>query len=167
VASSSSKPKKIRRKRNLTPEQKQAAAERLALAREKRLKDNPPQYKNIHEDVLKLDDDDPWSVKNVKKYIKNQKDYLKRFKQAHRRGEKGAEAKYLSINSYINNMENYLRTGVWLDLFWGEERENKVTSICFAKAYYHRGPKKGLVKRTENVFYPDLGVVYKKEMGDI
>ena len=59
MASSDKKPKKIRRKRNLTPEQKQAAAERLALAREKRLKDNPPQYKNIHEDVLKLDDDDP------------------------------------------------------------------------------------------------------------
>ena len=34
-------------KRKMSEEQRQAAIERLALAREKRLKENPPQYKLI------------------------------------------------------------------------------------------------------------------------
>ena len=167
MASSDKKPKKYRRRRELSPEQKQAASDRLAAAREKRLRENPPQYKNISDVVLALDPDEPWSLSNVKGYIKHQKDLLKRHRQAVRRGEKGAEAKYISTNSYINNMENYLRTGVWIDLFWGENRENRVKDICYAKAYYHEGPKKDLVKRTAGVYYPDLGTAYEKHMGDV
>ena len=44
------KPVKIRKKRKpMSAEQREAAAERLKLAREKRMKNNPPTYKNIHE----------------------------------------------------------------------------------------------------------------------
>ena len=39
-------------KRKMSPEQRAAAAERLAKAREKRLRENPPQYKNIDPTVL-------------------------------------------------------------------------------------------------------------------
>ena len=35
----------------MTPEQRQAAAERLAKAREKRLKDNPPKNLSLHESL--------------------------------------------------------------------------------------------------------------------
>jgi len=167
VASSQDKPKKRRRRRELTPEQKQAAAERLAIAREKRLKENPPKYKNVNDEVLKLDPDDPWSFKNVKEYIKYQKGILAHHRQALRRGEKWAEARYLSTKSYISNLENYLRTGVWLDLYWGKDRDNPVNNVCHAIAYYHVGPKKGQVKRTVGTYYPDLGMVYGKDMGDI
>ena len=164
----SSQPKrKYRKKRELTPEQKQAAIDRLAAAREKRQRENPPQYKNIHPDVLALDDDSEWSHKNVKEWIRKQKDHLKALKQCVRRGDKGAEARYISTHSYINNMESYLRTGVWIDLFWGEERALKTSYKCEALAYYHQGPKKGQPKRTSGVFYPDLSVVYTKDMGDI
>ena len=52
--------KKIRKPRKpMTAEQKAAAAERLRIAREKRMKENPPQYKNIHPDVLALDPEHP------------------------------------------------------------------------------------------------------------
>ena len=60
----------IRRKRELTEEQKEAARERLALAREAK---GPAQYKNIHPDVLELPDDDNFSMKNVKAWEKEAK----------------------------------------------------------------------------------------------
>ena len=167
ASSEPTKRKKYKRRREMTPEQKQAAADRLAAAREKRLQANPPEYKNVHPDVLALEDDDGWSHKNVKKYIKAQKKLLTLYKSAFRRGEKGSEAKYLSTHSYIKNMENYLRTGVWLDNFWGEDRIKKVNYVCHATAYYHTGPRKGLPKRTHGVYYSDLGVIYDRKMGDI
>lgn len=167
MASSQAKPKKIRRRREMTPEQKQAASERLAAAREKRLKANPPEYKSIHEGVLALDDKHDWSHKNVKMYIKAQKEQLKSHKQGIRRGDKGAEAKYLATQAYIKNMERYLRTGIWLDMFWGENHNIRVNEVCYAKAYYHEGKKKGLVKRSHGVYYSDLGRTYDRSMGDI
>ena len=44
-------------RRKMTPEQKEAAVERLRLAREKRLRENPPKYTNIHPSVLQLPDE--------------------------------------------------------------------------------------------------------------
>ena len=167
MASSGPSKRKYKRRRQLTPEQKQAAVDRLAAAREKRLQNNPPEYKNIHEDVLALDDDHSWSHKNVKKYIKAQKEILTTYKSAFRRGEKGAEAKYLSTHSYIKNMETYLRTGVWLDSFWGEDRNKKVQHICLSMAYYHTGKLKGKPKRTHGIYYSDLGTTYDRKMGDV
>mgnify|MGYP005679697297 CR=1 FL=1 len=43
-------------RRKMTEEQKKAASERLAKAREKRLRENPPKYSNIHPSVLALPD---------------------------------------------------------------------------------------------------------------
>ena len=68
--------KKILRRKPMTPEQKAAAVERLRVAREKRLKENPPQYKNVHQTVKSLPDDDKFSLKNVRQWIKTQKVYL-------------------------------------------------------------------------------------------
>ena len=48
------KPRKKRKP--MTAEQKQAAGERLAKAREKRLLENPPQYKSIHPSVVERGD---------------------------------------------------------------------------------------------------------------
>ena len=61
-------------KRKMSEEQRQAAIERLALAREKRLKENPPQYKNIAPEVLAIPDDGFMSMKKVRQWIKTQKD---------------------------------------------------------------------------------------------
>lgn len=167
MASSTLKKRKYKRRREMTPEQKQAATDRLASAREKRLQANPPEYKSVHEDVLALEDTHDWSHKNVKKYIKAQKEILTTRKQAVRRGDKGAEAKYISTHNYIKNMETYLRTGVWLDRYWGEDRNKKVMNVCYVMAYYHTGPLKGKPKRTHGVYYSDLGTVYDRKMGSI
>ena len=65
--------KKVRRKRKpMSEEQRAAAAERLAIAREKRFEKNPPKYKNIHPSVLAKPDDDTFSLKNVRQWIKTQ-----------------------------------------------------------------------------------------------
>ena len=41
-------------RRKMTEEQKKAASERLAKAREKRLRENPPKYSNVHPSVCLL-----------------------------------------------------------------------------------------------------------------
>ena len=65
------KPRKKRKP--MTAEQKQAAGERLAKAREKRLLENPPQYKSIHPSVVERGEDDPLNMKNIQIWIKSQK----------------------------------------------------------------------------------------------
>ena len=49
-------------------------------------------------------------------------------------------------------------------MFYGEHQEKTITRRCTALAYYWYGPKKGEVKRNINVYYPDMGCVYTKEM---
>ena len=61
-------------KRKMSAEQRQAAIERLAKAREKRLKENPPKYANISPKVLAIPDDGFMSRKKVVQWIKTQKD---------------------------------------------------------------------------------------------
>ena len=76
----------------MTPEQKAAAAERLALAREKRAKANPPKYTNIHPSVVARPEDDAMSMKNVQRWIKTQKELLSVARSDIRRKVKGAES---------------------------------------------------------------------------
>ena len=68
----SQQPTKIRKKRKpMTEEQKAAAAERLAKARENRA---PAQNLYVHESVRELPDDHALSLKKVRGWIKTQKD---------------------------------------------------------------------------------------------
>jgi hypothetical protein len=146
------------KKRRLTPKQKKAAAERLAVAREKRAKKNPPAYKNIHPDVLALPEDDNWSHKNVKEWIKQWKQIKEMYHSQYKQGDNKALAKRLSAENYVNNMETYLKTSVWLDMFWGPERNNPVTYRCYSPAYYHEGKKKGIMKKNKNTYYTDINL---------
>ena len=152
-----------RKRRQLTPEQKQAAAERLAAAREKRAKNNPPAYKNVHPAVMALPDDDNWSHRTVKEWIKQWKQNKEMFHKQYRQGDNKALAKKLAAGNYINNMETYLKTSVWLDMFWGPERNNPVAFRCYAPAYHHQGKKKGMMKRHKNTYYSDVGMVGENE----
>ena len=72
VENDSTLPKKRKPRKPMTAEQKAAASERLAKAREKRLKENPPEYKSSHPSVLARGDDDAWSHIKVKQWIKTQ-----------------------------------------------------------------------------------------------
>jgi len=156
------KPRK--RRKPMSAEQKAKAAERLAAAREKRQKANPPSYANVHESVKALDDDHPVSRKNVMEWIKINKEQLKELRAAARRKEKGAEARLSSIAGYVRNMEKYLRDGDWVDIFYGKDQENVVGRRCKALAYHWYGPNKGMPKRDVGTFYPDIAVIWERDM---
>ena len=121
-------------RRKMTDEQKAAAAERLRLAREKRLRENPPKYSNIHPSVLALPDEHPFSRVMVTKYIKTQKEQLPALRSAIRQKVKGAIAKEASCKAYIRHCETYLRNGDWCEDFYGEYQEKRVKWVTVVPA---------------------------------
>tara|TARA_A100001011_G_scaffold384601_1_gene457456 strand:- start:316 stop:957 length:642 start_codon:yes stop_codon:yes gene_type:complete len=161
-------PKKRRKPRKpMSQEQRIAAAERLEKARAVRAENNPNYGKSgIHESLHNLPDDHQLSPNKIKKWIKTQKDLLKTERQAVRQNVKGAIAKVAETESYIRNMQKYLRDGDWVDMFYGEYAEKRIRNRCVALSYYWYGPKKGEPKRDVGTFYPDMGCVYTQEMAD-
>ena len=149
--------KKPRKKRVLTDEQKQAAAARLAKAREAK---GPSENNQIDEYVRNLPDDDLFSYKNVHKWQAEAKQYLQSirdFKDSKDAKERNA---YTEVETFIVNLGTYMRSGVYLDNRFGAERTGKVQLRCVAMAYN----KDGTPKRTVGVWYPDIGQVYTQEM---
>jgi len=155
--------KKIRKRRKpMSPEQKAAAVERLRIAREKRLAENPPEYKSIHPSILDKGDDYYLSHKKVKQWIKTQKELASAERSAVRAGVKGAEAKLASHLGYIRLMESYLRNGDWCNDFYGEYEQNKIKKVCVVMAY----EPDGTPKRNIGVWYPDIGCEWTREMDE-
>jgi len=110
----------------------------------------PPAYKNIHEDVKALPDDNTLSVKNVKEWEKHNKERVKELKYKIRRMEKGKERTLLerelgNREVYIMNIARYLDTSVWLDLFYGKDQEHKSKWRTIAYAY----DSEGFIKTSE------------------
>ena len=104
----------------------------------------PPTYKNIHEDVKALPDDNTLSVKNVKGWEQHNKDRVKALKYKIRRMEKGKEKTLLerelgNREVYIMNIVRYFDTSVWLDLFYGKDQEHKTHYRTIAHAYDENG----------------------------
>ena len=108
-------------RRKLTQAQKQAAAARLAAARAKK---GEPKYSQYNQKVVNLPDDHKLSFKKVRSWIKTNKAKLPLLKKAVRQKERGSIAKLAITEGYISNMESYLRNGLWLDLFYGEDQEH-------------------------------------------
>ena len=121
-------------RRRMTEEQKIAAAERLRVAREKRLRENPPKYANVHPSVLEKGDDHPFSRKKVVQWIKTQKSLLASERGNVRRKVKGAESKVADHTAYIRHCEWYLRNGDWIDDRYGEYQEKKTKWITIVPA---------------------------------
>lgn len=112
--------KKFKKKKQLTPEQKQVLAERLEKARAAK---GEPEYRSVHPSILELDDDHELSMQSCKQYIKTQQEMLKKYKDEIRNDVKGARAKYAQCEGYIRNIKSYLKTGTWVDMFYGEFQE--------------------------------------------
>ena len=130
--------------------------ERMAEIRAKR---KPPKLANVHPSVLELPDDDPFSLVSVRGWIKSNKEKLTGARQEEKSGMKGAIAKVAALDGYVRNMETYIRTGVWNDLFYGEHRNNKIRQSCIAMAYHEDGTP----KRSVGVFYSDIGMTWQGE----
>ena len=110
----------------------------------------PPAYKNIHEDVKNLPDDNTLSVKNVKEWEKHNKERVKELKYKIRRMEKGKEKTLLerelgNREVFLMNIARYLDTSVWLDLFYGKDQEHKSKWRTIAYAY----DSEGFIKTSE------------------
>lgn len=162
VETDSTLPKTRKRRKPMTAEQKAAAAERLALAREKRAKANPPKYTNIHPSVVAKAEDDPMSMKNIQRWIKTQKELMSIAKSDVRRKIKGAEARVASHEGYIRNLQRYLRDGDYCDSFYGEHQQHRCKMVCRVMAYHPDGTP----KRSVGVWYPDIGCTWTKEMAN-
>ena len=109
-----------KRRKPMSEKNRIQATERLKEAREKRLRENPPKYVNIHPSVRALPDDHVFSRVNVTKWIKTQKGLLSAARSAMRNKVKGADAEFYSIQGYIRHCEWYLKNGDWIDNFYGE-----------------------------------------------
>ena len=159
------KPMKVKRTRKISEEQREALRERMKEMRKKR---KPAEYKNINERVIALPDDDTYSFKNVKEWIKHNKEMVAALgKQGRGRyvGEKErriAENQAASRKSYIRYCEHYLKTGDWIGMFSGRDEEHKVVPRCVTMAYYPDGTP----KRSVGVFYPDISAVWTKGMNE-
>ena len=159
------KVKPVKKKRQLSEEHKEKLRARLA---EMRAKKKPAEYKNVAKSVLALPDEDKYSMKNVKEWIKESKDKVAAFSKTARsmkilpldkqKAANAAEHK----KAYIRYMEHYLRTGDWISMFSGPEETNKVVPRCVAMAYYPDGTP----KRNVGVFYPDIVMVWSKGMDE-
>ena len=147
---------KVRKRRKpMTKEQRAAAAERLAKARAAK---GESKNLSLHKDIRNLEEDHPISPTKVKKWLKLNKEALAAAKKD-AKTDKKLNARVGQLETYVTNMERYLRTGVWLDLFYGENQEHKVRRRVTTLAY----DKDGNVKREVGVIYPDIGE-YTEEM---
>jgi len=157
------KPLKIKKTRKLSEEHKEKLRTRLA---EMRAKKKPAEYKNIAKSVLALPDDDTYSFKNVKEWIKENKLQVSALgQQVRSRGgtpkEKQAASNLAdSKKAYIRYCEYYLRSGDWIGMFSGANEEHKVVPKVIAMAYNSDGTP----KRTVGFWYPDIKMVWTKEM---
>ena len=150
-------------KRKISEERKQQLRDQLEKARAKR---KPAEYKNIHSSVLALPDDDNYSFKNVKEWIKESKEQVSSLNKVARSMRSAPLEKQKASNdvdnkkAYIRYCEHYLKTGDWIGLKSGKHEEHIVVPKCIAMAYNPDGTP----KRTVGIFYPDIHSVWTKEL---
>ena len=104
----------------------------------------PAAYKNIHSDVKNLPDDNPLSLKNVKEWQKHNKERVTDLKYKIRRMDKGKDRTLLereveNRTVYLANINKYLDTSTWLDLFYGKDQEHKTKYRTSVYAYDEEG----------------------------
>lgn len=149
------KPK--RKRKPMTAEQKKAAAERLAKAREAK---GHTGALSVHESIRDLPEDHGLHWSKVKKWIKDCESSLKNIKSYQNSSVASERSAYQDLEVYIKNMKTYLTTGYWGDFRFGENRENRVQHMCMAMAYDVDGEP----KRTIGVFYQDIMKVWTEEL---
>ena len=153
----------VKKKRKLSEEAKQKLRDRLAVMRANK---KPAEYKNIAKSVLALPDDDKYSFKNVKVWIRKSKDLVAEYNKTARsirftsQEKQKASAAAEHKKAYIRYCEYYLKTGDWVAVFSGEDETNKVIPKCVAMAFYPDGTP----KRSAGIFYPDINMVWKQDM---
>lgn len=90
----------------------------------------------------------------VKIWLKHNREWVKNNKRLRDSKDWKERAEYGRRRNYVDNLNRYLRTGVYLDLFYGMNMESKVQYACYAKAYDENGE----VKRNIGTWYDDVGM---------
>ena len=148
------------KRKPLTEEEKKARADRLAIAREKRYLEKPPAYKQFSPDVVALPDDDEFSLKNVREWIKEARSHKQAEQRSHQAGTKGALGKRITWEGYISQLESYLKSGDYISPFAGGDMERRVGQKCVAMAYFPNGKP----KRQMGVWYKDYMTEWTPEL---
>ena len=157
--------KPIKKKRKLSEEAREKLRERLAAMRAKK---KPADYKNVAKSVLELPDDDKYSFKNVKEWIKHSKDLVSEYTKTARSRATTPQDKQKASNAadhkkvYIRELEYYLKSGDYISYFSGQDETNKVSPRCVAMAFYPDGTP----KRSVGVFYPDINMVWTQGLDE-
>jgi hypothetical protein len=150
----------MKKKLELSTEEKSLRAERLALAREKKYKKNPPKYTQYSATVVGLPDAHPYSFKNVREWLREATSLKSAARNDIRHDIKGARAKYEMWNGYVGQLETYLKHGTYVSMFAGGRMESRAKKSCVAMAYY----PSGMPKREVGVWYQDCRAEWTEEM---
>ena len=110
-------------------EKREKVNKRMAALRAKR---KPPKLANVHHTVKALPDDNTLSYANVKKWIKTQEGIVKsaRITERSRSGDISQKDKdkamrtRIGAQSYIRSIKNYISTGDWSSMYYGEFEEH-------------------------------------------
>ena len=110
-------------------EKREKVNKRMAALRAKR---KPPKLANVHHTVKALPDDSTLSYANVKKWIKTQEGIVKsaRITERSRSGDISQRDKdkamrtRMGAQSYIRSIKNYISTGDWSSMYYGEFEEH-------------------------------------------
>ena len=116
-------PKTRKRRKPMTPEQKAAAAERLAKARAAK---GPAKNTSLHHSLVGLPEEHMLHPDKVKKWIKTQKELMSSLRHEMRREVKGAKMKYHAAEGYIRHMRHYLKHGDWCNDFYGPYEDKRI-----------------------------------------
>jgi hypothetical protein len=117
---------------------------------------------------LNLPDDDKYSFKSVKEWIKHSKDLVSEYNKVARSRASSSQAAQKASNSadhkkvYIRELENYLKTGDYISYFSGKDENQKVIPMCIAQSFYPDGTP----KRDTGTFYPDINMVWTRDMDE-
>ena len=106
-------------------EKKESVRQRMAALRAKR---KPPKLANVHHTVKALPDDNTLSYPNVKNWIKTQEGIVKSARLTERSRNSDISQKdkdkamrtRIGAQAYIRSIKNYISTGDWSTLYYGE-----------------------------------------------
>ena len=148
------------KRKRMSEEQRLAAAERLAKAREARGHDGS---KSVHENLRNMDEDSPIHWKKVKVWIKEIGEELRSMR--HKRDSKSRKERteFVDLEVYHSNLKKYLQSGIYHDIRYGRHREGKMKTVVTTMAYH----SDGWPKRTVGHYYSDVsGGLWTQEMHD-
>ena len=120
-------------------EKQEKINKRMAALRAKR---KPPKLANVHHTVKALPDDNTLSYVNVKNWIKSQEGIVKSARLTERSRNNDISQKdkdkamrtRIGAQAYIRSIKNYITTGDWSTMYYGEFEDQLMQWVTVAPA---------------------------------